>query len=97
MVVDNFNVRGTNCPTRPLETDAPLHVDPDAELTGAIALESFKPIAAERSYVFEAGSRIKDFEPPIGLVRKPLEFPDVSTSRECSSPIIPIALDHAEP
>jgi len=43
MIIHDFNELGTAIV--PLETDAPLIIDPDAVLTATIALQRFQPIA----------------------------------------------------
>ena len=95
MIVDNLDVERADCPTGPFEANAPLHVDPNAELAGTVALESFETVASQRSQIVKAGRRVKDLEPSIGLLRKSLEFSNVASCRERRGSIIPVTLDHA--
>jgi hypothetical protein len=44
---------------RPAETDAPLPVDPDAELSYAVTLERLKLISRRRAQLIEAYRRIE--------------------------------------
>src|SRR5215470_14871537 len=57
MIVDDLDVFGPVW--RPTETDAPLPVDPDAELLSTVALESLKLISWWRAQLVEAYRRIE--------------------------------------
>ena len=51
VIIDDLHiVRPVLCPT---EADAPLHVDPNAVLTGAVAPQRFQPVARQRGKVPE--------------------------------------------
>ena len=51
MIVDDFHVVGIS--VSPSEADAPLVVDTDAELPGAIALQRFQPVGRRGAQVRE--------------------------------------------
>ena len=61
MIIDNLDIGRTGSASRPFETDAPLHIDPNAELACAIALQGFKTVASKRSQLFKARRSIKNF------------------------------------
>ena len=94
MVVNDFDIRRAACSARPHEADAPLCLDPYAELTGAIALQRFKAIASQRAQLVDTGGSIENFQAAISLPSKPLEFTDEMSISKCSSPHVPIAQDH---
>jgi hypothetical protein len=52
VVIDNFDIVGTS--VIPEETDAPLVVDADTVLTGAIALKQFETITGWHAEIFDA-------------------------------------------
>lgn len=94
MVVDDLNVGWTARATRPFETNAPLLVDADAELSGAAALQGFQPVAAQRTQLVQTDCRIEYFEPPIGLAREALKLSDETAFDKGRGPLVPIAQDH---
>jgi hypothetical protein len=57
MIVDDFDLFGPV--GRPTETDAPLPVDPDAELSSAVALERLELISWWRAQLIKANRRIE--------------------------------------
>ena len=61
MIVDDFHVRWANGAGRPHEADPPLHVDPDAELTRAIALEYFETVASQCAEFVKTCRSIQNF------------------------------------
>lgn len=73
MVIDNFNIGRPHL--GPAKTNAPLVIDADTMLTGAITLQPFKTIAGRRSQVLKFSRRIDHIEfarsnfaeaPPLG-------------------------------
>jgi hypothetical protein len=87
MIVDNLDVFGPVW--RPTETDAPLLVDPDAELSPAIALERLKLISWWRAQLVEAYRRIEHVKLARGyrLERSPLTWADAVPEESLSRPI----------
>jgi hypothetical protein len=96
VIVDDLSIRWSNSPARPLETDAPLHVDSNAELSLPVSLEGFKAIAPQRSQIIDAGRRIENLKPPVRLRRKTLELANVVSRSERGRPVIPEALNHCK-
>jgi len=72
MVVDDFNVK--TVAVLPAETDAPLIVDPDAPLTGAVASELFEPVARWDAEEVEGGGTVELLQlalgDPLNILRK---------------------------
>jgi hypothetical protein len=62
MIVCYFNVMSV--PVFPEKADPPLIVDPDAELTFAIGLQRFQPVARRNSEVIKAPGPVKIQEFP---------------------------------
>jgi hypothetical protein len=58
MVIDDFDVRRSGRPARPLEADPPLRVDADTVLANTIAPQGFLPVASERLQFVDAYGRI---------------------------------------
>jgi hypothetical protein len=57
MVIHDFDALGTV--VAPYEADAPLVIDPDAVLAGALATQQFQPIAGWRRQVAQLLSLVK--------------------------------------
>src|SRR5262245_7585980 len=74
---------------RPTETDAPLAVDPDAELAHAVASECLKLIARWRAQLVESYRRIQHIELACRHGRKgsPLRRADAITEESLSCPV----------
>jgi hypothetical protein len=94
MVIDDLDIRRSVRASRPYEADSPLHVDPDAELTGSIPLQGFEPIASQRAQFIQTARCVEYFEPSIGLSRKTLKFTNEMTVGERPGPCAPVGQDH---
>jgi hypothetical protein len=94
MVIDYFDVGGTGIPARPLETDPPLDVDPDAVLAGAVTLQRFQPIAPERPQLVQPRGCAENFQSPIRLPGKAAELANELAVGKGPGPSIPITQDH---
>ena len=64
MVIDDLDIVGVIRP--PVEADTPLLVDPDAELSGSVALEFLMPVRRRHPQVFQNGGGVKHPELPQG-------------------------------
>jgi hypothetical protein len=69
MVVHDLDV--VSVALSPAKRDAPLPVDPAAELSRAITSESLQVIARQPAEVVQAAGTPKDLEPLLRLARKP--------------------------
>jgi hypothetical protein len=96
MIVDNLDIRRSGCVTRPLEAYPPLTIDPNAELACSIALQSFKPIAPQRTKFVQARSRIKNFHASIRLTRETLKLSNKTAVSESSRAVVLVAQDHRD-
>jgi hypothetical protein len=94
MVVHDFDVARSWLPVRPLETYAPLLIDPDGILAGPVSLEGFKPIAGQNPQGIKGGCSVQDCQPPLGLLLECLERPDILSLAKLFGPFVPVAEDH---
>jgi len=62
VVVHDFNL--VRVPVTPGKADPPAVVDPNAVLPGAVALQSFEPVAANGPQVRETGGRMQPSQTP---------------------------------
>lgn len=91
MVVHDFDVAWPRLAVRPLEADAPLLVDPDRELPGAVASQNLKPVAWQGAQRVERGRGVQDGEAARGLALESLERPDELPLAELFAPLVPVA------
>jgi len=73
MVVRDFNGFRAVGARRPLETQPPLPVDPDAVLIFSVTRQSFQAIAGELRQVSQAGCRFQDTQTLFRLVTEALK------------------------
>jgi hypothetical protein len=74
VVVDDFHIRGAFRAPRPLEAETPLLIDPDAELSGAIAFQGFEPVALQEAQIVQTHCRVENLKAPISLVGEALKI-----------------------
>jgi hypothetical protein len=58
MIIDDLNVHGARRSLRPPETNPPFIINPNRELSGAIALECFQSVARQCGQIGKASSGI---------------------------------------
>jgi len=80
-----------------LEADAPLLVDPDGILAGAVSPEGFKPVARQDPQRVERQRGVQDGKPPFGLLLESLERSDEFTLTEPLGLFVPVAEDLSLP
>jgi hypothetical protein len=96
VVIDNLHIVGI-APV-PLKADAPLIVDADAVLAGAVAPQPLQTVARWHSEVGQAHRRIYDAEFPQGhSLNSRSKLPNPLTLEEPFGIPIPKALNHPEP
>jgi hypothetical protein len=76
VIVQNLDIARSPGIGRPFKTDAPLLIDSDAILAGALSFQRFATIAWKRPEIGEAPSGIQDFETLPRLSFKALKRPD---------------------
>jgi hypothetical protein len=64
MIVNDFNIVGTI--RRPDKTDAPLIIDPDRVLPGAVSPEQFEPVAGRTAQIVQPHGGIQHFQLALG-------------------------------
>jgi len=96
MVVNDFDINRTGRPFRPFEANSPLVIDTNAELTLAIAVERFQPIASQRREIIQVACGFKPIKPNLGLTREARKFPNILTSPKAFRPVISEAHNHDE-
>jgi hypothetical protein len=62
MIIDNFNKPSVS--VTPDKADAPLVVDADAVLPGAVAFQSFKPISGRNARILKIHGIVQKFQLP---------------------------------
>jgi len=62
MGIDDLDVGRTGRPTRPLEADSPLIVNPNTVLSTSVALQCLKPVSRQCAKVLELDSRFQTIE-----------------------------------
>jgi hypothetical protein len=63
----------------PLKADAPLLIDPDAELPLAVSPEGFKAVARQQHQALARDGGPEDHQALLGLLLESLKFPDALT------------------
>jgi hypothetical protein len=92
VIVHNLNIVGVAIPS---EADAPLVIDPNAVLPGAIPAKGFKTIAWRDTKVVQPGRRIEQLQlAPRDTLERP-EAPHRKIAKEALRVPIAKALDHA--
>ena len=81
MVIHDFNIIGIA--VFPFKTNAPLRVDADAALAGAVTDQSLKPIAGQGLEVLKGLGIIQNFQTPLGLGGKSSELLDALPVEKC--------------
>jgi len=94
VIIDNLDVRRARRSIRPLKTDAPLIVDPDAVLPFSIALQRFEPIAGQRRQIMEDVRRLEAIELEPSRALDARECFHALARREVSRSLIAVADDH---
>src|SRR5471032_2684612 len=98
VIVDNFNIRraGLILPPleRPLETDAPLVVDPNGMLPLAVGPQGFQTVGVERGKVARRSSGIENAQTLLSLPPKRLPLADLLASRETLRVPVAVTPDH---
>lgn len=64
MIVDDFDIKGVA--VFPAEADAPLVIDPDTPLAGAVAGELFEPVAGWHAEEVEGGGAVELLQLALG-------------------------------
>src|SRR5271165_6757050 len=62
VVVDDLDIRRSRRPRGPFEADPPLHVDADAELSLAVAVQRLEAVARQGPQIFEAGGGVENLQ-----------------------------------
>src|SRR5437870_1863149 len=94
MIVDDLNVDRTDGTFRPLETDPPLVIDPDAVLTLTVPDQHFEPVAGQDGKVPQRHHCLDTVKLQLRGPFDPRECLDPFASGEFPGPFVPIADDH---
>lgn len=94
MVVDDFNIRGAGGVGGPLEADAPLLVDANRILPGAVSPERFQAIARQRRQIVDGRGGVQYVEALPALSREALERPHEFAVGKLFRASVPAAQDH---
>ncbi len=94
MVVDDFNIARAGGPLRPLKTDPPLLVDPDAILSLTVTPQRLQPVSGKAPKRLQMWCRLKAIQPNFSLSAKALEGRNPVAIRKAARLPIPVALDH---
>jgi hypothetical protein len=62
MIIDDLNLAWTRLTLRPVKTNAPLIVDPNAELTAALAFQGLQTVAGQGREVSDADCGLQAIE-----------------------------------
>src|SRR5579864_7015175 len=96
MIVDDLNVRGAWRSILPRKTNPPLIVNPDAVLSFAVSLQSFKAITWQNGKVRQRHGCFESVElEPGGAFDAGKRF-NMPTGREIPRSLIPVTEDHIE-
>ena len=80
----------------PTEADTPLHVDPNAVLTGAVASQCFQPVTRQRGQVAERLRAVQQGQPAHRLIEKAVKRRDTPPLEEPSRPPVFEASYHVD-
>jgi hypothetical protein len=94
MVVNDLDIRWTECPSGPLKADSPLVIDANAVPSLSVTLQGFESVSRECSEVPELDSRFHAIQLQSGRAFDPSKGIDPLTGCEVSGPLVPVADDH---
>ena len=97
MIIHNFNIARSRLPIRPFKADAPLLIDPDGILPGAVPSHGFEPIARQGPQRVERQRGVQDGKPPLSLLLEALERLDEVTLTKSLGLFVLVAEDHSLP
>ncbi|HWD26690.1 MAG TPA: hypothetical protein VG387_05975 [Rhizomicrobium sp.] len=78
MIIHDFHAARADHTIVPAKADAPLSIDPDTPLTGAVSLELFKPVPGKIRHIGQTCRHTKPIQHALRPLSEGLELPDFS-------------------
>src|SRR5262249_23232566 len=97
VVVDDLDVGGAAVALRPLETDTPLVIDPDAVLPLSISAQRLEAVTRQRGEISQGRRCLQTVQLQLGRALDSGARLDPLPVGEFASPLVAVAEDHRPP